>query len=837
MTQAQTIQRRLQIQGKCHVSTCLTTAPSMRTRSILHLVGNAFCVHRCTAILDTVTNPATSDVGTDGAPESDHPMLKLQLKWNGNRPNAATRSTLGTQWYYIEPKDPAVCPFCVAQNVSGPISDFERKYRRVVNEDNHTSWCRVNRYDGSNKGSSYPRFYMIRQLGNHYNNQDQDSCAELCDSYSNNKCHAMALRYCNTNQDECGTNKRCYLYSNDQSGEWPGYTITAHSSASSPLPSVRCWARREPIGVPASYLEQVHLLPASEYPSPSFEYNQEYTFQIKPWNDGPFGWNPTTNTDVTCAPVPFRPAAPTNVSVALLLDRYATIRWNAPDNDHGSTVTQYMYQICQTSTSYPTNCVGTDLLAPLYTESSRVSTTYSQSRYMCGANTSRNSLCSTGDAALAGSVFTIDGWTTSQTYDPDSVGYTYGLQPGYNYALVIRARNSYGLGWASHRLAFRMPSRISSPQYTSTPTSITATWSEYTAPTENLVGAPVDGFPTVAYQLRLSSGSGNGGRQIATTISQTDSTARSYTFENGVNGMSNLVPGDAYKLELRAAIHYDSGTRWTGWSSIANVATADDVPVTPSILMVSQRRTRSLYITVTAPFNNGATVTQFKITLTGGPVPITSTFSCYSSCTSSYSYWVNSLTPGTQYTAIVAAKNSEGYSPPSPPMNTSTCDEEPDQMAKPTMLRNSDSSITMQWVPPITDNGQPITQYRLTLYSSDSSKPCNGCTFATSPSSTPPNSLEVIDLTPGVQYQFRVQAFNGVRRSINAYCSSNSADGWSPHSSLSATFTTLVTPPETPSPVNLDEAQGRLLKLSWSAPYDNGNSLKGEHDLFPSIAE
>ena len=40
----------------------------------------------CSPLYDTVSFPATGEVGTDGAPESSSPTLWFQLTWSGERP-------------------------------------------------------------------------------------------------------------------------------------------------------------------------------------------------------------------------------------------------------------------------------------------------------------------------------------------------------------------------------------------------------------------------------------------------------------------------------------------------------------------------------------------------------------------------------------------------------------------------------------------------------------------------------------------------------------------------------------------------------------------------------
>ena len=86
-------------------------------------------------------------------------------------------------------------------------------------------------------------------------------------------------------------------------------------------------------------------------------------------------------------------------------------------------------------------------------------------------------------------------------------------------------------------------------------------------------------------------------------------------------------------------------------------------------------------------------------------------------------------------------------------------------------------------------------------------------------------TLEALQLTPGVQYTFALQAYNGVPRASGTSCGVVNADGWGALSNMSDAFTPLPTPPETPEPVLLAEAQGKQMKIAWTPPYENGKPI------------
>ena len=147
-------------------------------------------------------------------------------------------------------------------------------------------------------------------------------------------------------------------------------------------------------------------------------------------------------------------------------------------------------------------------------------------------------------------------------------------------------------------------------------------------------------------------------------------------------------------------------------------------------------------------------------------------------------------------------------------------------MAAPTFSAHTTSSITMQWVAPIS-NGADITNYRL-LVQNDSAPAFNWAVESAGGGAT---SLEVEGLTPGYGYRFAVQAYNGVTKAYDASCLATNGDGWSPVSAWSDPpgapehLYAITTPPRAPDPVTVVQAQGKQISVSWQPPFANGAPL------------
>lgn len=794
----------------------------------------------CTAIVDPVTNPGTSSVGTSGAPEGDAPRLSLQLTFDGARPMLSSRNTLGPEKFEI-----AGSALASSINVSGATDAFSLNYRRVTDVNGNMGRCYSENYDTIGQTSVRFNYLEKRDLGWLWYNLDDrtNRCATQCSKQSDCRAFEMygftsATAATLGSVDSNGWYIKCFGFLDGTYIDDPrARVITTTGTVKYPTgiqsndyetnTGRRCFERRE------SKVQQRVLLPAA------FEYNTEYTFLIKPWNTmaaaGEYGYNPDTWTPVTCSAVSFRPAAPT-LQVVAAVDRYVKINWTEPNN-HGLTIDQYQYSICRISSAYVTTC---DNIKPTRWN-------HPASRYMCSGSPNSfasSSTCATG--LRSGDVFTIDGLTSTNYYQgtvsTNHNSGSVGLRPGNNYLIVVRARNSAGLGWASEKVNVEMSQAPTSPTLTDRgPRQLSVTWSAYTAQMKVRQGSDLGGvggvstsYTTLKYRVRLYRGSVMSGGNVRsiTTVSHetTDATvsSRSYTFAD-----VGLTPGDLYWCDVQAQVDDGmNGTIWTGWSVVRAINTLADVPETPVAPSGSISSTsRSERFRLTNPFINGASVTQFILevdppSLDGANL----TFNlggCSGQTGQTCEKTIDGLTPGTDYRVRVSMRNSVGVSSPSPWTSFSTCEEEPSEMGAPTFDSHTTSSITLRWTPPGTNNGAVITNYRLVVR--NNTAPEFSWTVETGLSTA---SLEVPNLTPGYGYQFSVQAYNGIMRAYDGSCTGGVAgDGWSPQSNWSTGSAPelylypITTPPRAPAPVTIVESQGKQMKISWSAPFANGAPL------------
>ena len=101
----------------------------------------------CTPIIDPVTHPGTSSMGTNGAPTNAAPELWFLLSWVGNRPNVATRNTLGAESFQVQRVSGSVGSPTVeaSYTVAGIANTFELDMRKVVDLNGNSGNCGVNR--------------------------------------------------------------------------------------------------------------------------------------------------------------------------------------------------------------------------------------------------------------------------------------------------------------------------------------------------------------------------------------------------------------------------------------------------------------------------------------------------------------------------------------------------------------------------------------------------------------------------------------------------------------------------------------------------------------------
>ena len=159
---------------------------------------------------------------------------------------------------------------------------------------------------------------------------------------------------------------------------------------------------------------------------------------------------------------------------------------------------------------------------------------------------------------------------------------------------------------ASPLLRFQTAARPAAPSLVShTPSSITVGWAAY-APVATLGATVTSPYAVTRYMVRLYRGSpqfparpaGEPASYITTLTHTTDGASesdRQHTFAS-----AELTPGDAYWADVKALVE---GV-WSGWSAVASVPTAADVPLTPSaptVLTGYSRQAAPLHLPCISP--------------------------------------------------------------------------------------------------------------------------------------------------------------------------------------------------------------------------------------------
>ena len=224
--------------------------------------------------------------------------------------------------------------------------------------------------------------------------------------------------------------------------------------------------------------------------------------------------------------------------------------------------------------------------------------------------------------------------------------------------------------------------------------------------------------------------------------------------------------------------------------------TVKDKPDAPSTPTVGEVRDRTVVLNWSPPANNGAAITGYKVSGSGGfsqQCPATT-------CT------LTGLTNNVEYTFTVVATNEVGDSAPSPASAPARPDAKPDTPAAPTLVFG-DRSLTVNWVPP-NSPGSPVESYNLEI----SPAPPAGNIRASNLTGT---SYHWSGLENGTPYQVRIQASN----------KAPDPSEWSPYS-------------ETVIPAGVPGAPGKptvtrstsggsesIMVVSWAPAADNGASI------------
>lgn len=341
-----------------------------------------------------------------------------------------------------------------------------------------------------------------------------------------------------------------------------------------------------------------------------------------------------------------------------------------------------------------------------------------------------------------------------------------GLTNGTAYSFTVVATNATGPGLPSMATNVVTPATVPGA-----PTGVSAAAGNAGATVTWTAPLDTGGSPIVSYTATSSPGG-----FTATTPNGTT------TLVN-VTGLTN---GTAYTFTVRATNALGPGPA----SAASNSATPNEAPGEPTAVSATAGNAQAT-VSWTAPTNSGGSpITGYKITSSPGGITVMTGVSPTSAT-------VSGLTNGTSYTFTVKATNAVGDSLASAPSNAVVPATVPDAPTAVTATPGN-TQATVQWTPPASNGGSPITGYTVT--STPGSFTANVGGSAT--------QATVAGLANGTSYTFTVRATNVL---------GTSAASGASNAVVAATL------PGTPTGVTATRGD-RQATVQWGAPASNGGS-------------
>ncbi|MFD6139287.1 Ig-like domain-containing protein [Promicromonospora sp. NPDC060271] len=219
-------------------------------------------------------------------------------------------------------------------------------------------------------------------------------------------------------------------------------------------------------------------------------------------------------------------------------------------------------------------------------------------------------------------------------------------------------------------------------------------------------------------------------------------------------------------------------------------------PEAPRAPRIEEVRSETVVLSWDQPNNNGADITGYTVTANGSQEHACATTTCT----------FDGLKNNVKYTFTVTATNEVGESDPSPASREARPDEKPDK-PEPPSLEFGDSELIVTWQNRTYTDRSPIECVNLEI----SPAPANG---VTQKSCVPGGETTWTGLQNGTAYTVRVQA-------------KNDAPDPSDWSEPSAPETPAAPPdaPAAPHAERVDTAVGGQIRVTWTAPANNGDAI------------
>jgi hypothetical protein len=297
----------------------------------------------------------------------------------------------------------------------------------------------------------------------------------------------------------------------------------------------------------------------------------------------------------------------------------------------------------------------------------------------------------------------------------------------------------------------------------------------------------LDGSPTIIISSTSTSQTQGFG-----SMARTSGSAQDGTYAKTITMPDNVAPG-AWDVALYP-LSDTLGNRNGGFTTHPEklmVRYGDSVPTAPLTVQAAAGNA-SATVSWSAPASDQP-IGSYTVTSTPGGL-VTEVDGSVTTAT------VEGLTNGTAYTFRVVATSSVGDSLPSAASNSVTPATLP---GAPTSVVGTpgNGSVRLNWVPPASNGGAPVTGYIATVLPGGHSVQFSGSATAGT----------LTDLSNGVEYTFTMVALNKIGES-------SASDSSAP-----------VTPAGPPGRVGMPAAKvaGKNVTLTWVEPEENGTPITG----------
>jgi subtilisin family serine protease len=300
-----------------------------------------------------------------------------------------------------------------------------------------------------------------------------------------------------------------------------------------------------------------------------------------------------------------------------------------------------------------------------------------------------------------------------------------GLTQGVTYYFAIIAHNEVGYSARSTATALRFVV----PAAPGAPTNVVSTIANQSAKVSWLPPANDGDSPILDYKVSWSTGS-----KVCSTSPCT---------------ITGLVNGTAYSFQVLARNEIGDSLPSVASESVTP-ATTPDAPTNVIATIANQSAT----LTWATPANNGSAITGYRVSWLSGTQPCSA-----SPCT------ITGLVNGTTYTFQVAARNALGHSDESalsPSVIPATISDAPSNVVS--SIANQSAEVS--WLPPSTDGGTPVLDYKVSW--SNGSKVCSA------------SPCTITGLVNGTAYSFQVLARNEIGHSSPSIASESVTPATSP---------------------------------------------------------